>query len=307
MRVAERPLPERGWVSTLVGDPAGGGERILRVRANDPELRQDDPRLFVYKGRTYLTTRSHLRLAWSADGVHFEPEPRPALVGQGPHETFGIEDCRVIRVDGAYRLAYSAISDLGVGIGMASTIDWRTFERQGLMLPAHNKDCALFPQRIGSFYWAIHRASGIDLGGHYMWTARSPDLLHWGDHRCLATTRPGLWDGERIGVGAEPIRTPEGWLVIYHGAGRKSRYCLGAMLLDSRNPGRLIGRTRRPILEPTAGYERHGFFPNVVFSNGHVVDGDQLTLYYGAADWLICGARVSIRSLVNVCLEDGVE
>jgi predicted GH43/DUF377 family glycosyl hydrolase len=79
------------------------------------------------------------------------------------------------------------------------------------------------------------------------------------------------------------------------------------MLLDSRNPGRLIGRTRRPILEPTAGYERHGFFPNVVFSNGHVVDGDQLTLYYGAADWLICGARVSIRSLVNVCLEDGVE
>ena len=100
-----------------------------------------------------------------------------------------------------------------------------------------------------------------------------------------------MWDSARVGAGAAPIRTPEGWLEIYHGADERHRYCLGALLLDLEAPWKVIRRSREPIMEPIAEYEQTGFFGNVVFTNGHVVDGDTVTLYYGASDTVICGAQ----------------
>ena len=116
LRVAERPRPEEGWVSTPLLDPTrDGGIRILRIRKDDPDLKFTDPRIFSYKGRGYLTTLSHLRLAWSNDGVRFVVEPQPTLLGTGDHESFGIEDCRVEFMAGRYWLTYSAVSAFGVG------------------------------------------------------------------------------------------------------------------------------------------------------------------------------------------------
>jgi predicted GH43/DUF377 family glycosyl hydrolase len=107
-----------------------------------------------------------------------------------------------------------------------------------------------------------------------------------------------MWDSARIGAGAAPIHTQEGWLAIYHGADRESRYCLGAVLLDLRDPSKVLARSQYPIMEPLADYEKSGFFGNVIFTNGHFVDGDNLTLYYGASDSVICGARFSIRKIL---------
>lgn len=300
LRVAERPVPEKGWVSTPVLDPeSGGGIRILRVRADDPELKMSDPRVFTYKGCDYLTTLSHLRLAWSVDGTRFEVDAAPTLTGLGTHESFGIEDCRVEFIDDRYRLTYTAVSPCGVGVGLASTRDWKTFERHGVIFPPHNKDCALFPERVGGFFHAFHRPSGVGLGGHYIWLSRSPDLLHWGDHRCIARTRPGLWDSSRIGAGASPILTPKGWLAIYHGADDRSRYCLGGLLLEADNPARVLARSDTPFMEPEAEYETSGFFNQVVFTNGHVMDGNRLLMYYGAADTVICRADASLAECVG--------
>lgn len=307
LRVAERPVQEAGWVSTPLIDPgAEGGVRILRIRKDDPGLRMPagDARGFDYKGRGYLTTLSHLRLAWSDDGVHFTPDVAPTLIGEGSHEAFGIEDCRVEFIDDRYWLTYTAVSEFGVACGMISTRDWAAFTRHGLILPPHNKDVGLFPEKIGGRHWLLHRPSGLGPGGNFIWVAESPDRLHWGGHTCIATTRPGEWDGERIGAGAAPIKTGLGWLSIYHGADRDGRYCLGALLLDLNDPRRVLARSREPLMAPTADYERNGFFGNVVFTNGHVVDGDRLTLYYGAADSVICGAELSIQDILSTLSPD---
>ena len=299
IRVAERPPQEAGWISTPILNPdSPGGIEILRFRTSDPKLNSSDPRLFTYAGQTYLTTLSHLRLAWSTDGIHFTPEPAPALIGRGPLESFGIEDARVTQIGERYHLTYTAASALGVAVGMSTTTDWKHFENQGIIFPPHNKDCAIFPEKIDGFYWALHRPTGVDIGGNYMWLARSPDLIHWGNHTCLATTREGQWDEQRLGAGAAPIRTPQGWLEIYHGANHQSRYCLGALLLDIDDPTRILARSRTPLMEPTAPYEQKGFFGNVVFSNGQIVKGDNITLYYGASDSVVCGATLSIAAIL---------
>jgi predicted GH43/DUF377 family glycosyl hydrolase len=107
-----------------------------------------------------------------------------------------------------------------------------------------------------------------------------------------------MWDSARVGAGAAPIRTPDGWLEIYHGATSSNRYCLGAILLDLHEPWKVLGRSQQPLMEPHADYERNGFFGNVVFTNGQLVRGDQLTIYYGASDSVICGAQFTIKEIL---------
>ena len=108
-----------------------------------------------------------------------------------------------------------------------------------------------------------------------------------------------MWDSARIGAGCAPIRTSEGWLMIYHGADGDNRYCLGAMLLDAADPSKVLARSDRPIMEPSAPYELTGFFGNVIFTNGHIVEGDRIVMYYGASDEVICRADLSVREILE--------
>jgi predicted GH43/DUF377 family glycosyl hydrolase len=300
MRVAERPVQEEGWVSTPVrsaGEPGRVG--ILRFRKDDPKLALNDTRVFSYDGAMYLTTLSHLRLATSADGVRFTCDEKPLVEGTGPLETFGVEDCRVARVGDEYHLAYTAVSADGHGVALQTTRDWKRFEHRGMILPPPNKDCALFEERIGGNCACLHRPSPSGLGGPFVWYADSPDLVHWGNHRLVARPRPGLWDSVRIGPGSAPIRTGRGWLALYHGVDAKGRYALGAMLLDLAEPWKVLARSREPFLAPEMDYERKGFYGEVVFSNGHIVDGDTIIVYYGASDTVICGCTAGIKDILD--------
>ncbi|MGH8018213.1 MAG: hypothetical protein ACREIA_07965 [Opitutaceae bacterium] len=121
----------------------------------------------------------------------------------------------------------------------------------------------------------------------------------WGRHRHVASPRVGRWDEERIGVGGSPIRTSNGWLQFYHGADRHTRYCSGALLLDLNEPWRAIARTELPIHEPTESYERAGLMPEVAFNNGHIVRGDRVDLFYGAADQTTCAGMVSLSRVLD--------
>ena len=303
LRVAERPLQKNGTVSFPIRNEFGEYD-IIAFQTEDPDLDVSDSRLIKYKGQTYLSTISHLRLMCSEDGRHFyEPEGFHNMIfGRGPLETYGIEDCRVSYLNGVYHLTYTQVSENGVGVGLMTTRDWIKFERKGMILPPHNKDCALFDETINGKYFCLHRPSGIDLGGNFIWLASSPDLRHWGGHTCILKTREGMWDSARVGAGAAPIRTSEGWLEIYHGADHKNRYCLGAVLLDLENPSKVLARSHYPLIEPETDYEKTGFFGNVIFSNGHIVDGDDITLYYGASDEVICGCTLSVNEIIKTLM-----
>jgi Predicted glycosylase len=298
LRVAERPKQKEGKTSFPIFNESGE-LKIMEFDNDDPKLDRTDPRVFRYGGQHYLSTLSHLRLVSSPDGLRFTEADAAPIFGQGELETYGIEDCRVTQIGDTYYLTFTEVSANGVGVGLRSTRDWQHIEPHGMIFPPHNKDCAIFPEAIDGKYFALHRPSSPEIGGNYIWLAESPDLKHWGAHRCLARTRPGMWDSARIGAGAAPIHTPRGWLEIYHGADGNNRYCLGALLLDLEHPRKVLARSRDPIMEPRTDYECTGFFGKVIFTNGHVVNGDVLTIYYGASDSVICGAHFSIDEILK--------
>jgi predicted GH43/DUF377 family glycosyl hydrolase len=301
LRVAERPPQREGEIDSI--SFSDGKLKVETFKLTDPDLSTGDSRVFSSKGIDHLTTISHFRLAWSTDGETFQVEDKPMFAGDTDYETLGIEDARVTELEGRYYLTYTAVSRNGFGVGMRSTTDWKSFKNHGIVIPPFNKDSTLFTEKINGSYYMLHRPCGSGIGGPYIWIAKSPDLANWGEHKCIAKTRPGMWDSARVGAGAAPIKTDQGWLEIYHGAevlGEFSnRYALGALLLDLDDPSKVLARSHDPIMEPKADYEVQGFFGNVVFTNGHVVQGDEILLYYGAADSFSCGARLSIQSILS--------
>lgn len=301
VRVAERPVPEPGEVATAFFDPDKGQMEVLRVKLDDPDLRYNDPRCFSYKGRNYLTSVSHLRVARSMDGDNFAFAPEPAIFPCTENETFGIEDPRVTEIGGTYYIAASVISDRGVAVALFATTDFRSFNRLSIMFTTHNKDVCIFPEKVRGMYVCRHRPEASMNTKPSIWTAYSPDLECWGRNQFTMGPRPGpdSWEIGRIGCGAPPVKTPEGWLEIYHGASAKGRYCLGAMLSDLDEPHRLISRSDKPVLGPEMPYEMQGLYGNCIFSNGLVADPDgRLTVYYGAADTVCAGAVSTVEEMV---------
>ncbi|MDP6439005.1 MAG: glycosidase [Candidatus Brocadiia bacterium] len=256
--------------------------------------------------------RSHITVARSKDGVKgwkFEEQALMHPVQDYPYESYGVEDCRITRMEDldSWALVYTAYSEIGAGVALAMTKDFRTVERRGIMFPPEDKDAALFPSKIGDRYAIIHRPA--EMGGN-IWVSYSPDLTYWGKSQLVLAVRGGpWWDGARVGAGLPPIRTDAGWLIIYHGVkivARRPIYRVGAALLDLEDPHRMIGRARRWLMSPDAPYEWYGDAPNVVFPSGGFIRGDELWIYYGAADSCICLATAKLDDVLNIVLEESV-
>ncbi len=306
MRVAQRPRQQKGFISvgTLDVDTGGHGYRTLHFNRDDPLLDAHDPRVVAYDQTTYLTSISHLHIARSKDGVRFAVDPYPFIYPSGVEEEYGCEDARITFIDGVHYIYYVAVARYGYSTVLVSTTDFRTYRRLGNIMPGVNKDVAIFPEKINGLYYALTRPDTNPFAKPSIWISASPDLVYWGQHKHLFGTRKGLWDSARIGAGTVPLKTPQGWLEIYHGADANHRYCLGVTMLDLNDPSNVLFRGYSPILEPQESYETNGFFSNVVFTNGAALadDGkDTLYLYYGAADQQICGVQCSIENLLKLC------
>lgn len=304
LRVAEAPsdLPP-GEVAAPVYDPGTGDVTVHRWQRGAPGVDTSDARMTVVDGTSWLTSLSHFRVARSRDGVTFDIEHGPALAPATAYEAFGVEDARITRIGDTYWINYTAVSPLGIATALASTTDFRAFERRGIIFPPNNRDVAIFPERIAGRWAALHRPMPSGLGTTSIWLASSPDLLAWGDHRIVAEPRAGMWDDVKIGGGAAPFRVRAGgrdaWLAVYHGVtGSPPTYALGALLLDAADPSRVLGRSREPILRPEAPYERTGFFGDVVFTCGLVAEGDVVRVYYGAADGVTAVADLSLTDIL---------
>ena len=305
LRVAEAPVRRsEGEVVAPVFDAASGRLEVKRWARDTPGLDVSDPRHVLIDGKNYLTSISHLRVARSADGIHFDVDAAPALQAATELEAFGVEDPRITLLDGTYWINYTAVSPHGIATALASTRDFRTFERHGIIFSPPNRDVTIFPERIGGRFVALHRPMPENLGTPAIWIAWSPDLMDWGGHLPVAGARRDTWDDLKVGGGAVPFRVKAGgtdaWLAIYHGVRRAPlEYALGALLLDARNPARVLGRSRDPILAPEAPYEREGFFGRVVFTCGVLAEGDTVRVYYGAADDTVAVADLSLADILG--------
>ncbi len=299
VRVGERAPQTDDAVVTLIYDPASDQVKTVAIKRDAPDLDTSDPRKFVYRGKTLLTSLSHLRIARSSDGENFSFDPKPAIFPVTPYETFGCEDARITYIDGRYYITYTAVSQMGVAVALASTTDFVQFTRHGIMLPPYNKDVCIFPQKVRGMFVCRHRPYKSEFNPAAIWTAYSPDLESWGNHQMTMSPEPGTWLSERVGCGATPIKTDSGWLEIFHGVDGNHQYALGAMLSDLEYPEKVICRSSEPVLLPTEDYELSGLLDNVVFSNGLVTDDDgKMTIFYGAADSICAAAVTSVDEMV---------
>ncbi|MGD9147382.1 MAG: glycosidase [Anaerolineae bacterium] len=252
---------------------------------------------------------SRIGYAVSKDGVQWNRLRRPILEPADGTDSRGVEDPRVVEIDGAFFMTYTAYgreftgsgepTHLGGGIlpMIARSRNLITWERLGPIVRGEdNKDHVLFPRRIGGRYAALHRR------WPRVWLAYSDDLLTWReeDMAPIFGPRPEVpWEARSVGGNGVPIETEQGWLMLYHGYGEDHVYHLGVCLLDLKDPSQMIRRPRGPILWPEELWELHGHVPNVVFSSANPVMENKVYVYYGGADHVIGLATADLDSLTD--------
>jgi predicted GH43/DUF377 family glycosyl hydrolase len=304
VRVAERPTETReGYVALPRWDWRRGGVVIDWCR--EEEVEPIDPRMIRIKssGKIRLTFLSWLLVAFSRDGLTIDSFGKEAFLPADRHEAFGVEDARLTRIGDRFYFTYVAVSEHGVATSLASTADFQSFERHGIIFCPENKDVMLFPEKIDGQFVALHRPSmQAPFGLPEIWIARSPDLCHWGSHRRLLGAEVA-WATAKIGGGTPPIRTDRGWLTLFHGhtrpdaGGGVGQYAAAALLLDLEQPERVVGFSPQPVMVAEREFERSGFLPDIVFPTGLVRRDDHLWVYYGAADTATGVAQYALQEL----------
>lgn len=254
--------------------------------------------------------RSILGKAVSEDGYKFKVTVEPFMVpseeGKAKlYEEFGIEDPRITKIDDEFYITYSAYSRYGVRIGLARTRDFQEVERLSFITTPDHRNVVLFPEKFNGRYVRLERPH-TNIQKWSMWISYSYDLIHWGDSQIIIQPETYHWDEMKIGPGAPPIKTDQGWLNIFHGVFQTmsgSVYRLGVALHSLENPSQVLGVSDQWILQPEEHYERVGYVPNVVFTCGAILEDDgTLKIYYGAADTVMCLGIARAQTLIDLCL-----
>lgn len=263
-------------------------------------------------------------MAESADGSRFVV--RPEIVEFKGIESvreriYHIYDARLTPLEGAYYVMFAMDMDSGCQLGLARTDDLRGFEFLGVTSTDDVRNGVVFPEKVGGLYLRLERPNKAKLDGgpttgSEIWLAGSDDLLAWRRLGPVMGGRFHYWD-EYIGSGPPPVKTRRGWLHVYHGVathfGSANIYQAGVVLLDPKDPAKVLGRSRGNILEPREPYELCGQVPNVVFPSGMTVDAfdaegfalpsSPVRIYYGAADTCVGLAVTTVGELLAACDE----
>ena len=305
VRVAEQPVEHRQHYTALPRWDANQRNYVTDWIHKDEHTAVD---VRVIRQRrdalVRLTFISHLRVFYTRDGRTLENRSGAWLEPENAYEEYGVEDPRITKIGDTFYITYVAVSRHGVATALASTRDFKSFKRHGIIFCPENKDVMLFPETIGGLYHALHRPNGATaFTKPEMWISNSPDLLHWGRHERLLGGGND-WDLGRIGGGAPPLKTEAGWLELYHGNSKREAeknvgtYSGGLLLLDLDEPRCILGRCGQ-IFVPETEFEREGFVPNVVFPTGIVHQRDQIIVYYGAADTYVGVVEFSSKEMLE--------
>ena len=189
-------------------------------------------------------------------------------------------------------------------LGLARTRDFKTVERVSLISQADMRNVVIFPETFSGRYARLDRPHS-EINPWSIWLSWSADLVHWGNSELLIKPMTYHWDEMKVGPGATPVRTPEGWLNIFHGVFRTMNgavYRLGVALHDLDNPAKVLGVSDDWIVSPEDSWEVTGYVHNVVFSCGAVAEDDgTLKIYWGGADSVMCAGTAKIADLVELC------
>ncbi len=321
------PYPDHHWEDLAVFNPAAWYDDTTQQV------------LLLYRAaESHPEYKCYFGLATSRDGYHFERVSTQPVLGPSVEGFDGatIQDPRIIKIGEWFYVTYACrhypfgqfwipggrdpyrtppcppefpryLRTNATLTGLAMTKDFKSWIRAGWLTDPllDDRDAILFPEQVGGKFVMMHRPLEW-VGEKYgteepcAWISMADDLLGFpraGSRLLIKNKYP--WETAKLGINTPPIKTPHGWLTIYHAVGADKYYRLGALLLDLEDPGRVLHRTPEWLMQPEADYEIEGFYRGVCFPCGTVVIDDTLFVYYGAADKYCALATCSLSELVE--------
>ena len=263
---------------------------------------------------------SYIGYAESKDGINFERRNDPFISPDKDYDKYGCEDPRITKIDDTFYITYTAIDTLiekkdpniKIRIALATTKDFVTVKKHGIIgPPKRSKASAFFPEKVNGGKIALLMTINSDSTNSHVairyydsidevlnqtdesWT----EFLKTSQNTAILQTQWWLHRGPELG--APPIKTDRGWLLIFSNESMSDSWTIGAALLDISDPNKLIARTSSYILQPVTDYEREGLVPNVTFPEGAVVVDGKLYVYYGSADTVIGLATCKLDDLLD--------
>ncbi|MCD8012807.1 MAG: glycoside hydrolase family 130 protein [Lachnospiraceae bacterium] len=256
----------------------------------------------------------YIYLGQSGDGIHWEFESEKIRFEDekgDPSMPVYAYDPRLVKVEDTYYIIWCQ-DFYGASIGMAWTKDFQQFVRLENPFLPFNRNAVLFPRKINGNFVMLSRPSD---SGHTpfgdIFLSESPDMTYWGKHRHVMGSSFEWWESLKIGGGAAPIETSEGWLLFYHGVSGTCNgyvYSIGGAILDLENPSIVKYRCQNFLLTPEEWYEERGFVPNVTFPCAALYDSEsgRIAIYYGAADTYVCLAFTTVDLIVPYIMQNSV-
>lgn len=266
----------------------------------------------------HLLEGTNMGLAVSEDGIHWTAEDHPCWAMKD-EEVHRIYDPRLTVIEDTLYVCFAMDTKHGLRGGIAKTSDLKNFEILSLSVP-DNRNMALFPEKIGGRYIRLERPMPVysrDRDRFDIWLSESPDLEFWGRSRLVLGVEDVPFADNKIGPAAPPVKTEKGWLTTFHAVEKdetrgkhgwedswKKMYYAGIMLLDLKDPSRVIGMSKVPLIVADQEFEqKDGFRQDVIFPGGMILEEDgEVKIYYGASDTVECLATANVDDLINLCL-----
>ncbi len=280
---------------------------------NPAAIELDNKTHIIYRGASVKNV-SALGYAVSSDGFTIDERldkpiyfPRTDFEYRpGADSNFGCEDPRIVVIGDKLYMTYTAYNGdtPRVAVSFITIHDfldrrWSAWSMPEVITPPNvmNKDATILPEPVNGKYMVIHRVNDSICADF----VSSLDFSKETVDKCIEilNPRPGMWDGEKVGIAGPPVKTKRGWLLLYHGVSKGRKYRVGAVLLDLEDPTQIKARTAVPVFEPEESYERNGLVPNVVFPCNLIIRKGVVYIYYGAADSVIGVATIGLEDLLN--------
>lgn len=270
---------------------------------------------------------TNIGLAYSRDGIRWDVQPEPVFDGHSfdgftePGEVSRAYDPRITPLDGRFYISFAVDTRHGVCGAFAVTDDFKKYEILSMSVP-DNRNMVLFPEKINGHFVRLERPMPVySRGGHDrfdIWLSESPDLVFWGKSRLVLAVEDVPYCNDKIGPGAPPVKTENGWLTIFHAVdidparGKngwetawKKRYTIGVMLLDLKNPSKVIGLSPLPLMVPEGPLElEEGMRTNALFPCAMLLeDNGEVRIYHSAGDAILRMATAGVHDLIGLCLK----